>query len=314
MFGSNGANLEHSVTTIDQSLLQSLDTGILETPNEAVTRRHLDALSPSIHEPSHGLHQAMDFQPRHGGMNRESKEPSILTNINDIPRHVVTHRIDEVSPRAGHDDGGVAPCTNSRKRRAPEGSFPSKIHKKRQIEPPTNVPHVHELSPSLPPSRSSEEFEPSRGGRKSNVRPLSIMRKEDYYYAKNTSLDDQTYFGDVIEKLRAAAYLRGPQGHEPTISSPEGVALVGESRTEGPGRAREDEPVYAILIDKPSSGPFRCWICGHLEKQRKVLRALGHIREHFEHRPWECTQDHHVIREVNGDPTRRRVKKKDGPW
>ena len=233
----------------------------------------------------------------------ESSVPSI---IDDNSRHVLTDRIDVLSPRATCSIG-------ARKRSAPEGSFPSKVAKKRKIKPPKVSPDDGPSS-SFPPARSSEEYRPSRGGMKRKVKPLSTMREGDYYYRQNTSLDDQTYFGNVIKKLHAAPYLGHPQTVEPTISSEEGMALVGEIRAEGPGRAKGDESVYAILVDKASSGPFLCWICGHLEQQRKALRALGHVREHFEHYPWACTQDHRSSQNDSGHPTKRRVIGKDGPW
>src|SRR5258706_571276 len=293
-----------------------LELFMRETPDEALARRHPNPISPSIHEQHHTLHQAMDFQSGHGGMNGEPKEPSVSSNIDDNPRRVITHRVDELTYRAGHDDGRVASSIDSRKRIASEGSLPSRAYKKRKIEPPSNVPPVHELSHPPPPTHPPKEFEPPRGGKKCQVEPLSTMRKEDYYYSQNTSLslDDHAYFDEIITKLRTAIYLLNPQGHEPTISSQAGVTLVAEPRVDGPGRARELEPVYSILVDKPPSGPFVCWICGHLEKQRKHLRALGHVREHFEHKPWKCTQDHRAIRGGTGQPEGKRVRRKDGPW
>lgn len=300
IFGFNGANPGHSVTTSDQSSLQNLDTGTLEANDEALKRRHPDALSLSNHEPNHSLHQVMDVQSGHGRMSGKSKELSAPSNLGDNPRRVVTHRIDQLSHRTGHDDGRVTSSIDARKRIASEGSLPSRAYKKRKIDPPPNVSPVHELSPSLLPARPSEEFEPSRGGKKCNVKPLSAMRKEDYYYLQSTSLDDQTYFHNIIKNLQAGVYLQDPQGLEPTISSEAGMALVGGPRVDGPGRAKEEESVYAILVDKPPSGPFLCWICGHLEKQRKNLRALGHVREHFKHKPWKCIEDHRTIRDGTG--------------
>ena len=295
IFGFNGANPGHSVTTSDQSSLQNLDTGTLEANDEALKRRHPDALSPSNHEPNHSLRQVMDVQSGHGRINGKSKELSAPSNL-------------------GHDDGRVTSSIDARKRIASEGSLPSRAYKKRKIDPPPNVSPVHELSPSLPPARPSEEFEPSRGGKKCNVKPLSAMRKEDYYYLQNTFLDDQTYFHNIIKNLQAGVYLQDPQGLEPTISSEAGMALVGGPRVDGPGRAKEEESVYAILVDKPPSSPFLCWICGHLEKQRKNLRALGHVREHFKHKPWKCIEDHRTIRDGTGKPKMRRIRGKDGPW
>ncbi len=275
MFSSNEANLAHSVTTIDQSSLPNLDTGIIETPDEALARRHPNPISLSIHEPNHTLHQVMDFQSGHGGMNGEPMEPLVPSNIDDNPRRVITQRVGELSYRAGHDDGRVVSPIDSRKRIASEGSLPSRAYKKRKIEPPSNVPPVHELSHPPPPTHPPKEFEPPRGGKKCQVEPLSTMRKEDYYYSQNTSLslDDHAYFDEIITKLRTAIYLLNPQGHEPTISSQAGVTLVGEPRVDGPGRARELEPVYSILVDKPPSGPFVCWICGHLATWRSSVNT-----------------------------------------
>jgi len=295
MFGSNETNLAHSVTTEDH---------FQKTPNDAVTvdylgqrsieghGRYLDALSPSIHEPNRGPCQQIEPLPRHGSMNKMSKVPS---------------DVDGLSPRVGYGDNPVTCSTKGRKRSASVGSPPSRVDKKPKIEPPPKVPHDHKPSTSFHPACPPEEFETSCGGKKCKAKPLSAMAQEDYYYRKNTSLD-QTYFDNVIQKLLAASYLGHPQQLEPTISN------EGDVCNEGLGRASEGESVYAILVDRPSSGPFLCWICGHLEKRRKVLRALGHVREHFEHRPWECLQDHGTVHDENGRPKRRQDKGKDVSW
>ena len=200
-----------------------------------------------------------------------------------------------------------------RKRPAPERP-PSPRGKRRKPNPPPKAPPDRGPSTSFPPANTSEGYESSRGGRKSKAEPLSKIKMRDYYYRQNTSPDDQTYFNNAIERLRGASYLGDPQTHEPIISSELGQALLGVVRVEGPGRAKEDESVYAVFVDKRSSGPFRCWICGHLEKQRKALRVLGHVREHFEHRPWGCTQDHRTVKDEKGKPKRRRASGRDEPW
>ena len=278
MFGLDGANLEHSVTTNDQN---PFDIGSLTAPSKAVPmnpssregkERHSDASSSSIHDPNRGSCQS---RSSHGGMNRTST---------DRPSH-------------------------SHKRSAPEDP-PSKFNKKRKIELPPKVPPAHESSTSSPPSGAHE---PSSGGKEPKAKPLSTIREEDYYFRQNTSLEDQTYFDNIIQNLRGAFYLR-LQKPEPTISSGEGAALVGKVRAKGHGRASGDESVYAILVDKPPSGSFRCWICGHSEKQRKALRDLGHVREHFGHRPWECTQDHTTVKDENGQPKKRQARGQAGPW
>jgi hypothetical protein len=110
----------------------------------------------------------------------------------------------------------------------------------------------------------------------------STMREEERHYQQRVSLNDQIYFDNVIRKrLRVAPYLGHPRMLEP-ISSEAGVVLV---RAEGPGRAREDDSVYAILVDRPSLGSFLCCICDHPEKQCKAVRALGHLRERFKQKP-----------------------------
>jgi len=248
------------------------------------------------------------------GSNGANKESSVLSSIDDNPRRVDMDRIDALSPRAGHDHGRVTPSTDVRKRSASEDPSPSRGYKKQKLGPSPNDPPVHQSPPSFAPAHPSEESEAPRGGRKSKAKSLSAMREEDYYYRQNTSPEDQTYFHNVIKKLRAADYLRYPQRLEPTISSKEGVRLVGDSRAEGAGRASDGESVYSTLVDKPPSGPFLCWICGHPEKQRKTLRALGHVREHFEHKPWKCTQVHQTTQNGNSNPKSRRVKRKDGVW
>lgn len=296
--------------------------GLFEAPYEAVTMnllgqcsmegqgRQPNALSPSIYGPTRGLRQLMESQRGHRDKSRESSIPS---SIDDNSGRVVTDRIDGSSPRTDYDNGGPTRSVGARKRSDPEGLFPSKVSKKRRIKPPKLSPD-HELSSSFPLTCSPEELRPSRGGRKSEAKRLSIVPEADHYYRQNTSLDDQTYLYNIIKKLSAAPYLRHPQKIEPTISSEAGVALVGDIRVEGPGRAKGDESIYAILIDKPSSGPFLCWICGHLEKQRKALRVLGHVREHFKHRPWACTQNHARAQNGSDGHTKPQVIWMDAPW
>ena len=320
MFKSNGANLGHSATTNDQNLS---DIGFPEGHKAAVPvsslghysiggqARHPKTLPSSIDEPSRDSRQPTQSWSDHGSMNGSPTQSSVLSHIGDNTYRVVTDRIDDLSPHAGYDDGQPTPSIVRSKRSASEG--PSRVNKRRKIEPPPKAPPDHEPSIPFRPARLSEEYEPSCGGRKPKVRPLSEIG-EDYYYRQNTSLDDQTYFDDAIGRLRAASYLENPQTFEPTISSEAGRALVEDVRVDGPGCAREDEPVYAIFVDKRSLGPFRCWICGHLEKQRKSLRVLGHVREHFKHRPWVCTEDHGTVRDEEGNSKNRRAKGRHGPW
>ena len=312
IFGLNGANPDHSVTPNDPNgAIPVSPVGQCSVEGQG---RYPNASPPSNHGPNRVLRPRKQFPSGHRGINRRSTQSPVLSSIDDDTRRIVPDRIDGLSPRVGHDDGRLTPFIGCLKRSAPEGPLSPKSNKKRRIEPPPKVPPDHEPSTSFPPARLPEEYEPSRGGKEPKAKPLSRIREEDYYYRPNTSRDDQTYFDRVIKNLREAPYLGNPQTFEPTISSEEGAALVGDVRAEGPGRASGEESVYATLVDKPPSGPFRCWICGHLDKQRKALRALGHVREHFEHRPWQCTQDHRTTKDGKSNPKKRRAKGQDGPW
>ena len=297
------------------------DIGLPEVRNEAVTLgqrsmegqgSHPNTFPSSIDEPNRDPSQPRQFQSGHQGKNRRLTRSSGLSGTDDNTPPVVTDRIDDLSPHAGSD--GDPPRSVGRKRPASERYTSPKGIKRRKPNPPPKAPPDRGPSTSFPPAHTSEGYEASRGGRKSKAEPLSKMRG-DYYYRQNTSPDDQTYFNDAIERLRGNSYLRDPQTQEPTISSEPGQALLRVVRVEGPGRAKEDESVYAVFVDKPSSGPFCCWICGH-SMERKVLRALGHVREHFGHRPWQCTQDHRTgtVKDENGKPKRRRANGRDGPW
>jgi hypothetical protein len=52
------------------------------------------------------------------------------------------------------------------------------------------------------------------------------------------------------------------------------------------------ESVYAVLVDRPSEGAFVCWICGETRADRRLPRALDHVRGHFNHRPYHCSETH----------------------
>jgi hypothetical protein len=103
---------------------------------------------------------------------------------------------------------------------------------------------------------------------------------------------DREYFDQVIKNLRDTPYLVSPQQQEPTVGSPAGLQLVGLRRLSGPGTAADRESVYAILIDRPLEGAYVCWICGKRRADRRLPRALDHIRGHFKHRPYHCLGTH----------------------
>ncbi len=46
------------------------------------------------------------------------------------------------------------------------------------------------------------------------------------------------------------------------------------------------------LVHRPSEGAFVCWICGETRPERRLPRALDHVRGHFNHRPYHCSETH----------------------
>ena len=119
---------------------------------------------------------------------------------------------------------------------------------------------------------------------------LEGFTQQPHYHSLPT--DDREYFDQVVGKLRNASYLGSPQSLEPTVGSDDGCMLVGQRRLTGPGAATDRESVYVILIDRPSAGDFVCWICGNTRPDRRLVRALDHIRAHFDHRPYHCSNTH----------------------
>ena len=76
------------------------------------------------------------------------------------------------------------------------------------------------------------------------------------------------------------------------MGSAAGRLLIEPHRLTGPGAAAARESVYAVLVDRPSKGAYVCWICGESRADRRLVRALDHVRGHFEHRPYHCSETH----------------------
>ena len=76
------------------------------------------------------------------------------------------------------------------------------------------------------------------------------------------------------------------------MGSAAGRLLIEPHRLTGPGAAAARESVYAVLVDRPSGGAYVCWICGEIRADRGLVRALDHVRGHFEHRPYHCSETH----------------------
>jgi len=126
--------------------------------------------------------------------------------------------------------------------------------------------------------------------KKRQVKPLGTLVEKPLYHSLPPT--DRDYFDQVVANLRSASYLVSPQKLEPTFGSPNGLQLVGTRRFRGPGTAADRESVYAVLIDRPVEGAYVCWICGEKRRDRRLPRALDHVRGHFEHRPYHCLETH----------------------
>lgn len=126
--------------------------------------------------------------------------------------------------------------------------------------------------------------------KKRRAQALETFTCQPLYHSLPTP--DREYFEKVVARLSSASHLTSPQKLEPTIGSPAGLQLVGPPRFTGPGTATNRESVYAVLVDRPAEGAFVCWICGEKRTDRRLPRALDHVRGHFEHRPYHCLETH----------------------
>ena len=168
----------------------------------------------------------------------------------------------------------------------------------------TVTPTSHQLPPPLsePPAQRTRPI-PSRGrndrARTQNLSPrhkkrrakaLETFDQQPFYNALPTA--DREYFHQVVTNLRNASYLVSPQSLEPTVGSPDGRLLISPHRSTGPGAAAARESIYVVLLDRPSEGAYVCWICGEVRPDRRLVRALDHVRGHFNHRPYHCAEGH----------------------
>ena len=126
--------------------------------------------------------------------------------------------------------------------------------------------------------------------KKRRAKALESLNQQSLYHSLPTN--DREYFHQVITKLSNAPYLASPQSLEPTVGSTVGSALIEPNRLTGPGAAAARQSVYAVLVDRPSEGAYVCWICGETRVDRRLVRALDHVRGHFEHRPYHCGETH----------------------
>ena len=126
--------------------------------------------------------------------------------------------------------------------------------------------------------------------KKRRAKALEVLTEQPLYRSLPTA--DREYFDQVVTELSNAFYLVSPQSLEPTVGSTAGRLLIEPRRLTGPGAVAARESVYAVLVDRPSEGAFVCWICGETRADRRLPRALDHVRGHFNHRPYHCSETH----------------------
>ena len=164
----------------------------------------------------------------------------------------------------------------------------------RKARPPTPVAPARSAGCARCPARprggnkhTCAQNDPPRY-KKRRARAIATFTHRPLYHSLPAA--DREYLDRVVANLRGAAHLASPQTLEPTVGSPVGFRLVGPRRSAGTGRAADHESVYAILIDRPPEGAYVCWLCGEKRAGRRLPRALDHIRGHFEHRPYHCSE------------------------
>ena len=158
--------------------------------------------------------------------------------------------------------------------------------------------------PCLAPSQENNQRVHIQGPfphhKKRRAKPLENLTQQLWYLSLPAVV--RKYFDRVVARLRNAPYLVSPQAREPTVGSFAGLQLVGPRRFTGPGTATNLESVYAILIHRPAEGAYVCWLCGEEREDRRLPRALDHIRGHFEHRPYHCLERHSNHHTSSGSP------------
>ena len=122
-----------------------------------------------------------------------------------------------------------------------------------------------------------------KGKRVSKNQPMEIIERTPY-------LDevDKAYLDGALEMIRSAPFQQEPQQIESIVGKDGACNLdVRPPRSTGIGQVWEGDSVYFIFLSQVED-EFLCWICGHKMTVEKQLRALGHVRMHFGHRPYHC--------------------------
>ena len=203
--------------------------------------------------------------------------------------------------------------SHSRKRSSSDEPAVSNTTKKQKIElflESSESLFYHKLGPKLQIRQRSDWLGmPSRGDQKrkrgkrkeqakgkgkgkkerkgkgvSNNHPKAIIEGTPYMDEV-----DKAYLDSALKTFRSAPCLQSPQELE-SIVGKDGdcnLEVVRPPRSTGIGQVREGDSVYFIFLSQIED-EFLCWICGHNMTVGKQLRALGHVRTHFEHRPFHC--------------------------
>ena len=84
--------------------------------------------------------------------------------------------------------------------------------------------------------------------------------------------------GQPLESLTQSSWYHSLS---PTIGSSKGVSEI--------WHAEKWQYIHAV---RPSEGAYVCWIRGETRADRRLIRALDHVRDYFKHRPYHCGETH----------------------
>ena len=205
---------------------------------------------------------------------------------------------------------------NSRRRSVSDGPAVPNVTKKQKTEPlPQSLDDLfyHKSGPRLQIRRRSDWLGmPSAGGQKgkakrqakrkgkgkgerkrkgkgvSNGQPKEIIEATLPRFPYMDEIDKE-FLDGALKTLKSALFLNEPQQIECTVGKDGACDLdvVRSPCSTGIGQVQEGDSVYFIFLSQIED-KFLCWICGHTMTFEKQLRALGHVRMHFEHRPFHC--------------------------
>ena len=205
---------------------------------------------------------------------------------------------------------------NSRKRGASDDPTVSNVTKKQKTEPlPQSSKDLfyHKSGPKLQiRPRSDWLGMPSTGGqkrkrgkgkkqakkkgkgkgeRKRKGKGVSNGQPKEIIEATLPYMDEinKEFLDGALKTFKSALFLNEPQQIECTVGKDGACDLdvVRSPCSTGIGQVQEGDSVYFIFLSQIED-KFLCWICGHTMTVEKQLRALGHVRMHFEHRPFHC--------------------------